>query len=768
MLPHPVLRFERATILDALDAISVFNVSVLLQVSVPGLIQLVCTSSYQATMKDLEPLYSKYVPTRMEHRVKNAFGLLRGINNYVANGRERSQDQHELQVHQDIRGDWTSWEVSRLVDYAIHNYIEDWAVVVELCSKFGQDPQETEESFRVLIDDIRRSMSSALVLRVCSYRPLRCRPYFASHMPEQTLLETIEEVALSSRTLPVVRDRLVEVVGASVFLLKGAETLGPYKSTWTNLRRRLGLTYPAEGLTITAEDHIISTNSPITQDPFPQSPLNEPSHYDVANTLSITGSGQDTEQATRDREAEHEYEQRLTRSPTVEIDSGSSILSPVDDVRWLFEECETARGNCRILGESLLHATSDSVLKDPLIKEFRENTMTSKEIIDAHIDSASINADHARARRWSNGSSNSATRSAEERLFQALVTTRIEIKYALETYDELAQLAKTSSSVGSRDTPISRQMTGAEVVSRLIAHGCKDLSSSIDLSTFGEYPISNGGFSDVYRGHLLDGTKVALKLLRVSAHSLGQHPKHLKHAARELHTWNKCDHPNVAPLLGLVVFRGRIGMVSPWMNRGSLSYFLAQTPGANRRSLCVQICEGLSYLHQIGIIHGDMKGANVLITDDGTPVLTDFGNAFLKEQTMNFTPTSSSIAMSVRWSAPEIINGSRPTKASDVYALGTTLYEIVSGKLPYQTQSEVAIVFLVTVRKQLPERPECMPIGHHDAEKLWSLFLRCWSEQEARPSAAETAREIKTISLDNLPVAPPRPSTPSCELERRY
>jgi hypothetical protein len=65
-------------------------------------------------------------------------------------------------------------------------------------------------------------------------------------------------------------------------------------------------------------------------------------------------------------------------------------------------------------------------------------------------------------------------------------------------------------------------------VSRLVAHGCRDLSGSIDLSSFGEYPISNGGFSDVYRGHLVDGTRVALKLLRISAHSLGQYPKHLK------------------------------------------------------------------------------------------------------------------------------------------------------------------------------------------------------------------------------------------------
>ncbi|CEL58548.1 hypothetical protein RSOLAG1IB_12154 [Rhizoctonia solani AG-1 IB] len=110
---------------------------------------------------------------RMERGVKNAFGLLRGINHHVANGRGKSQDQHELQSNQDIRGDWTSWEVPRLVDHAIHSYIEDWAVVVELCNKFGQHPQETKESFKVLIDNIRSGIPS-IQLSACKVRLLSC------------------------------------------------------------------------------------------------------------------------------------------------------------------------------------------------------------------------------------------------------------------------------------------------------------------------------------------------------------------------------------------------------------------------------------------------------------------------------------------------------------------------------------------------------------------------------------------------------------------
>ncbi|ELU36168.1 protein tyrosine kinase domain-containing protein [Rhizoctonia solani AG-1 IA] len=460
----------------------------------------------------------------------------------------------------------------------------------------------------------------ALLFRAYSYPLLRCRPYFASHVPEQELLGVIEEVALSSRTSPVVRDRLVEVMGASVFLLKDAETLGPYQSTWMKLRQRLRLTHPPEGLAITAEDHIISTNSPITPSVSSNPPSNEPSGYSVVEELGTIGPEQDASQVAEDRAVDQENEPCLTRSPATETEPGPAASNPMGDA-WLFEECESARGNCRILAESLLYTTLDSVLKDPLIKvchrsspvprltivmaqEFRENTMTSKEIIDAHIETATISADSARARRWSNDSSNSATRSTEEQLLQALVTTQAEIKYTLQSYEELAELANSSSPVDAEDPPISRQMlmqSGADVVSRLIDHGCKDLSDSVDHSSFGEYPFSTGGFSDVYDGRMLDGTKVALKLLRVSAHSLGQDSKHLKHAARELHTWSKCNHPNVAPLLGLLVFRGRIGMISPWMGKGALSSFLAKTPEVNRQSLVRSFESQLAriYLHDL-------------------------------------------------------------------------------------------------------------------------------------------------------------------------
>ncbi|KAG8757545.1 hypothetical protein FRC11_004471 [Ceratobasidium sp. 423] len=412
-------------------------------------------------MGDAESPYLRYVPEKVGYRVKSAFGFLRDTNgNNVTNDGGKTRGQNEPQDYRNTASDGPSRDMFRLVDHAVHNNMEDWDVVIEICNKLGQDDQETQESFRVLVDNIRSSsptvqLSAAKLWIIMIYR---CNSYFAAHMPRQLLLETIEDVALSSHTSPVVRERLVEVVRASVFLLKGAQTFKAYESTWMKLRQRLNLTDPAEGMVITADDPILGPSSPRTRNRLSQYPSGEPIHPSSIPDSNTTGSERDPGSGTRDRKGEQEYERRLTRSPILESDSDSDDTCTMDDIWWLFEECETARGNCRILGDLLLHTTSDSVMKDPLIKEFHEKAVASIGIIDPHIDSAKIKADSARTRRRSDDPGNPTTRSAEEQLLQALVTTRLQLKNVLATYDEFVQLARTKPSVDTGDVPISREM----------------------------------------------------------------------------------------------------------------------------------------------------------------------------------------------------------------------------------------------------------------------------------------------------------------------
>ncbi|KDN46663.1 hypothetical protein RSAG8_04043, partial [Rhizoctonia solani AG-8 WAC10335] len=176
-----------------------------------------------------------------------------------------------------------------------------------------------------------------------------------------------------------------------------------------------------------------------------------------------------------------------------------------------------------------------------------------------------------------------------------------------------------------------------EVVRRLALHGCENITDHIDEDSFGPFPLFRGGFGDVFRGSLLSSLRVAVKTPHISSNILGEDLQYIK-ATREIHTWSKCDHPNVLHFLGLAEFRGQIGMVAPWMENGSLPRYLEKVFSVDRCKLCTQICEGVAYLHVIGIVHGDLKGENVLVSGDGVAVIGDFGGSLLRNRSLKIIP----------------------------------------------------------------------------------------------------------------------------------
>ncbi|QRW21103.1 Tyrosine kinase domain-containing protein [Rhizoctonia solani] len=202
-----------------------------------------------------------------------------------------------------------------------------------------------------------------------------------------------------------------------------------------------------------------------------------------------------------------------------------------------------------------------------------------------------------------------------------------------------------------------------------------------------------GGFGNIFAGSLHGGLRVAIKTHQVSQSLLEENPNILMDVAREIHTWSKCDHPNVLHFLGLAEFRGQIAMVAPWMDNGTLPRYLKNSPSTDRCRLCTQICDGVAYLHQIGIIHGDLKGASTYEgnTRDGVAVVCDFGGSLLKNRSLNIVRREKG-TLTYRWAAPEVLYGSNSddsesagtasqsnqttggcpwnSKASDIYALG--------------------------------------------------------------------------------------------------
>ncbi|KAG9122248.1 hypothetical protein FRC07_001465 [Ceratobasidium sp. 392] len=178
---------------------------------------------------------------------------------------------------------------------------------------------------------------------------------------------------------------------------------------------------------------------------------------------------------------------------------------------------------------------------------------------------------------------------------------------------------------------ITGMTTAEEIVRQLGIRGCANLTDQLDLQSCSEYPISSGGFGDIFRGKLKDATEVAIKTVRLYAGPSEQNQKHLK-----------------------------IGMIAEWESNGSMPQYLELHDEVDRcmmlvKTQCKGIIEGLSYLHASGVIHGDLKGvrirakANVLISKQGVPRLADFGNATLQEYTLQFTKSSTAEVLSARW-----------------------------------------------------------------------------------------------------------------------
>ncbi|KAG8785536.1 hypothetical protein FRC12_017464, partial [Ceratobasidium sp. 428] len=305
-----------------------------------------------------------------------------------------------------------------------------------------------------------------------------------------------------------------------------------------------------------------------------------------------------------------------------------------------------------------------------------------------------------------------------------------------------------------RDQEISSLLSAREIVSILATHGCENITSRLDQSSCSSFALFSGGFGDVYRGRLYNGVRVAIKAMRMQILSSEEDAKPLKDAARELYTWSKCAHPNVLGLLGVVEFRDQIGMVAEWMENGNLPLYIKLRPSVNRCRLSTQICDGLSYLHGIGIVHGDVKGLNVLIANNGDAMLVAFGNAVLTERTLQFTTTGTSKnAISQRWAAPELFQGtSGYSIAADVYALGMTILETITGNVPYASKNDLAIPIAVAVKKELPPRPEdYIPSNSPQGDTLWSLLVECWAyDSNNRPIAANVGNIMRTITQKGL------------------
>ncbi|KAF8173579.1 kinase-like domain-containing protein, partial [Mycena galopus ATCC 62051] len=190
----------------------------------------------------------------------------------------------------------------------------------------------------------------------------------------------------------------------------------------------------------------------------------------------------------------------------------------------------------------------------------------------------------------------------------------------------------------------------------------------------------------------------------------------------ELHTWSKLNHPNILELLGYIEVDNTIGIVSPLITNGDATSYLSKHRTTDPGPLLRDVAEALSYLHNLNIYHGDLKGANILVSQSGRARLTDFGASKIVEDSLSTKINNYTVTL--RWAPPERINGGSTANAEgDVYSFGMTALELCTLAKPYNEHSSDPRCIIEIISGRLPQRPSEDTFEMSDA--WWALFAAC-------------------------------------------
>mgnify|MGYP000861571263 CR=1 FL=1 len=220
--------------------------------------------------------------------------------------------------------------------------------------------------------------------------------------------------------------------------------------------------------------------------------------------------------------------------------------------------------------------------------------------------------------------------------------------------------------------------------------------------------LGQGGMAMVYKAYDTRLERdVAVKVIRKNAFSPDAMERVLKRFDREAKSLAKLTHPNIVSVIDYGEFEGSPYLVMPFLVGGTLKHFLGKPiPWQEAVNMLLPIADALSYAHQKGIVHRDVKPGNILITEGGAPMLTDFGIARLMESEESQTLTATGVGVGTpEYMSPEQAMGREVDGRSDVYSLGVVFFELVTGRKPYTADTPMAVV-LKQMTDPLPDPHE--------------------------------------------------------------
>jgi serine/threonine-protein kinase len=261
-----------------------------------------------------------------------------------------------------------------------------------------------------------------------------------------------------------------------------------------------------------------------------------------------------------------------------------------------------------------------------------------------------------------------------------------------------------------------------------------------------EETLGHGGMATVYLARDVELDRpVAIKVL---AEHLGGDPAFRERFLREARMAAKLSHPNIVQVFDAGEDGDRPYIVMECVEGSTLAEEVKESGKvAPDRvvDLALQVCGGLEHAHSAGVIHRDVKPQNLLLRDDGTVKIADFGIARAAEATTNITQLGTVLGTAA-YLSPEQAAGESVTAAADIYSLGVVLYELLTGRTPYVFENLAELAYK---QREEPIRP-LREVEPDVPAPLEAVVMRCLARNpEYRPSsAAEVARELAAAAPD--------------------
>lgn len=228
--------------------------------------------------------------------------------------------------------------------------------------------------------------------------------------------------------------------------------------------------------------------------------------------------------------------------------------------------------------------------------------------------------------------------------------------------------------------------------------------------------LGEGGMADVYLAHdSFLNREVAVKILRGK---LSLDPVALLRFQREANAASRLNHPNIVEIYDVGEDEGQHFIVMEYIRGKTLKELIAARGAMDQQEalqIMDQLLAAIIEAHKNNIIHRDIKPQNILIKDDGTVKIADFGIATVSDA-VQLTQTDTVLG-SVHYLAPELARGEAASFQSDIYALGITLYEMLTGKAPYNGDTPVQIA-MKHMREDIPSVRDFNPTVPQSLENV--------------------------------------------------